>query len=126
VNWQINQPEIVKEVRAAFDRYEKALVENDVATLDALFWDSAHTVRYGVAEELYGYDAIRNFRASRPAADLRRNLTNVAIATFGSDFAAVSCEFRRSESGLRGRQMQTWARTADGWKVVAAHVSLSR
>ena len=126
MHWQINQPEIVKEVGAAFERYERALLENDVATLDALFWDSPHTVRYGVTEELYGYDAIRNFRAGRPAVDLRRELIKVAIATHGNDFATVNCEFRRTDSGLRGRQTQTWARTPEGWKVIAAHVSLVR
>jgi len=126
VNWKINQPEIVEEVGAAFERYERALVANDVATLNALFWDSPRTVRYGVAEQLYGYDAIRGFRAGRPPVDLQRKLTRVEIATYGDDFATVSCEFRRTESGLRGRQMQTWVRTPGGWKVVAAHVSLAR
>ena len=126
VNWQINQPEVVEEVRAAFERYERALVGNDVATLDALFWNSPHTIRYGAAEELYGHDAIRGFRAVRPPVDLQRELVRVAIATYGGDFATVSCEFLRTASGLRGRQMQTWARTPDGWKVVAAHVSLAR
>jgi hypothetical protein len=126
VNWQINQPEVMEEVRAAFERYERALVGNDVAALDALFWNSPHTIRYGATEELYGHEAIRGFRAGRPPVDLQRELTRVAIATYGGDFATVSCEFRRTESGLRGRQMQTWIRTEEGWKVVAAHVSLIR
>lgn len=121
---EINRPEVLAEVRAAFDRYEAALVANDVAVLDELFWDSPHTIRYGVAEELYGIEAIRGFRAARPPVDLARELTRVAITAYGRDFATASCEFRRLASGRRGRQMQTWIRTARGWRVAAAHVSL--
>ena len=121
---EINRPEVLAEVRAAFERYEAALVANDLAVLDELFWDSPHTIRYGVAEELYGIGAIRGFRAARPPVDLARELTRVVITTYGRDFATASCEFRRLASGRRGRQMQTWIRTARGWRVAAAHVSL--
>jgi hypothetical protein len=121
----VNSPEVVAEVTQAFQRYEKALNDNDIAVLNELFWDSPHTVRYGIAEQLYGYPEIAGFRAARDPAGLRRELTRVAITTFGEDFATASCEFRRASTGRTGRQMQTWARTPQGWKVVAAHVSLS-
>ncbi len=108
-----------------FNRYEKALNDNDVAVLDELFWDSPQVVRYGIREELYGADAIRAFRTNRPAIDLRREITRLAITTFGSDCATASCEYRRFASGRMGRQMQTWIRTPQGWRVAAAHVSLA-
>lgn len=122
---RLNQPETLAEVTAAFERYEKALNDNDVDALNALFFDSPHTVRYGIAEELYGHAAIAAFRAGRPIADLRRALLKVVITTYGSDFATASCEYRRLQTGRRGRQMQTWLRTGAGWKVVAAHVSFA-
>ncbi len=119
---EINAPEVLKEVRAAFFRYEKALVENDVRVLDELFWNSAYTLRYGVAENLYGYAAIAEFRASRPVPALGRELVNTTITTYGRSFATANTEFRRDQ--VHGRQSQTWLRTAEGWRVVAAHVSL--
>ncbi len=107
-----------------FERYEKALNENDQVVLNELFWHSPYTVRYGVAEQLYGYDEIKGFRAARAPIDLRRELLKLVITTYGRDFATASCEYRRLETGRRGRQMQTWMRTPEGWRVVAAHVSL--
>jgi len=121
---QINLPEVAAEVRSAFDRYERALTGNDVETLTQSFWNSPHTIRYGIEEQLYGADEIAAFRAAREPIDLARELTRVVITTFGRDFATVSCEYRRHASGRRGRQMQTWMRTPEGWRVVAAHVSL--
>ena len=121
---QINLPDVLAEVTAQFDRYEKALVSNDVAVLDELFWNSPHTLRYGVTENLYGYDAIRAFRAARPGAGLQRELLKTVISTYGRDFATANVEFRRHGSALPGRQSQTWMRTPDGWRVVSAHVSL--
>lgn len=122
---KVNISRTAKEVTEAFERYEKALNDNDVAVLNELFWDSPHTVRYGIAEQLYGHAEIAGFRAARDPAGLRRELTRVAITTFGEDFATASCEFRRLSNGRTGRQMQTWMRTPQGWKVVAAHVSLA-
>lgn len=120
----INLPAIVAEVTAAFARYETALVSNDVAVLDELFWNSPHTLRYGATENLYGYDAIRAFRAGRPAAGLARDLFHTVITTYGEDFATANTEFRRAGSDRTGRQSQTWMRTPEGWRVVSAHVSL--
>ncbi|MFQ3618255.1 MAG: oxalurate catabolism protein HpxZ [Cyanobacteriota bacterium] len=120
---EINRPDVVAEVTAAFERYEQALVSNDVATLDELFWQSPHTIRYGATENLYGYEAIATFRAGRPTADLRRTLSNTVITTYGSDFATANTEYRRTGSGKTGRQSQTWMRTLEGWRVVCAHVS---
>ena len=120
----VNIPEVVSEVEKNFNEYEKALNENDQAVLNKLFWNSPHTLRYGIAEQLYGYEAIKGFRAGRPAIDLRRDLLKVVITTYGRDFATASCEYKRLVTGRLGRQMQTWMRTADGWRVVAAHVSL--
>lgn len=119
---QINLPEVVAEVQAVFERYETALVSNDVAVLDELFWNSPQTVRYGVTENLYGYDAIAAFRSVRSAAGLARTLQNTVVTTYGTDFATVNTEFQRP--GQAGRQSQTWMRTPAGWKVVAAHISL--
>ena len=120
----INRPEVVAEVGAVFVRYEHALVHNDVATLDDLFWDSPHTVRYGTGENLYGYDAIRAFRAARPAAGLEREILRTQITTYGDRFATTHIEFHRIGSERSGRQTQTWWKTPEGWRVVSAHVSL--
>lgn len=121
---QINQPQVHAEVSAAFYRYEAALVSNDVAVLDALFWHDPRTVRLGAGENLYGIDEIRTFRAARPAAGLQRTLRNTLITTFGNDYAVCSTEFTREGSDRIGRQQQTWIRFADGWRIVAAQVSL--
>ena len=120
----INLPDVLADVSTAFDRYERALVGNDVAVLDELFWDSPHTLRYGATENLQGYDAIKKFRAARPAVGLARELVNTVITTYGRDFATANTEFRRLGSDKSGRQSQTWVRTHAGWRVVAAHVSL--
>lgn len=121
---EINLPDVVAEVQAVFDRYEQALVTNDVAVLDELFWHSPHTLRYGVGENLYGYEAIAAFRAARPAQGLARELLRTVITTYGRDVATANVEFRREGSTRTGRQSQTWLRTPAGWRVVAAHVSL--
>ena len=121
----INLPDVKAEVEAAFARYEAALVSNDVDTLQALFWDSTHTIRYGIGENLYGYDEIGAFRAARSPVGLMRTTSRTVITTFGRDFATASTLFHRETApGKVGRQMQTWARTPDGWRVVAAHVSV--
>jgi hypothetical protein len=121
---QVNIPEVLAEVEAQFDRYEQALVTNDVAVLDELFWVSPLTLRYGAGENLYGYDAIREFRQGRPAVNLEREVTARRVTTFGHDFAVANIEFRRASSTRIGRQSQSWVRTPEGWRVVAAHVSL--
>jgi len=121
---EINLPDVLAEVTAVCDRYEQALVTNDVAVLDELFWNSPHTVRYGATENLYGDEAIRAFRAARPAQGLARTVLKTVITTYGRDFATADIEFQRASSARPGRQSQTWMRTPDGWRVVAAHVSL--
>jgi hypothetical protein len=121
---EINLPEVVAQVSSEFARYEKALTSNDVAVLDELFWDSPHTLRYGAGENLYGYEAIRAFRAGRPAQGLSREVLRTVITTYGHDMATANIEFRREGSDRIGRQSQTWVRTPAGWRVVAAHVSL--
>ena len=122
---EINLPAVRAEVEAAFARYEAALVTNDVATLQALFWHSAHTIRYGIAENLYGSSEIAAFRAARSPVGLARRISRTVITTYGRDFATASTLFERDTApGKIGRQMQTWARMPEGWRVVAAHVSL--
>ena len=121
---EINLPEVLAEMTAAFARYEDALVNNKVEVLDELFWDSALTVRYGAAENLLGIDAIRAFRIARPAVGLARRLSNTVITTYGRDFATAMTEFHRYGSTRHGRQSQTWVRLPQGWRVVAAHVSV--
>jgi hypothetical protein len=120
----INDPAVLAEVEAVFARYEDALVNNRVEVLDELFWRSPHTVRYGATENLIGYDAIAAFRAARSAAGLARTLSHTVITTFGCDCATTMTEFRREGSTAVGRQSQTWVRLPEGWRVVAAHVSL--
>ena len=120
---EINLPDVVAEVTAAFSRYEDALVTNRIDVLDELFWPSPATVRYGAGENLVGIDAIRAFRAARPSAGLTRTLAATVITTFGRDFATAMTEFRREGNAAIGRQSQTWVRLPAGWRVVAAHVS---
>lgn len=121
----IDLPEVVAEVRDAFARYEEALVSNDVATLDALFRDDPRTIRYGATENLYGYGEIKSFRAARSPQGLARTLSRTVITTYGRNFAVASTLYNRpSNAGKIGRQMQTWVKFPEGWRVVAAHVSL--
>jgi hypothetical protein len=121
----INEPDVLAEVNAVFMIYETALVTNDVDTLDTLFWNSPHTLRYGGGENLYGYDEIAAFRAGRSPAGLARTIERTVITTYGRDFATANTLFRRDNApGKIGRQSQTWLRTPEGWKVVAAHVSI--
>ena len=122
---EIDIPTVRAEVEAAFRRYETALVSNDVETLDALFLAQPTTIRYGGAENLYGIEAIRAFRLGRSPAGLARTLSDTVITSYGNDFAVASTLFRRDNApGRVGRQMQTWVRTPEGWKVAAAHVSV--
>lgn len=122
---EIDIPEIVAEVTAEFRRYEQALVSNDVETLDSLFHDDSRTLRYGGGENLYGYDAIKAFRAARSAAGLSRSLGRTVITAYGRDAAVASTLFYRNTApGKVGRQMQTWVRFPQGWRIVAAHVSV--
>jgi len=121
----IDLPEVVAEVTAQFARYEQALVTNDVAVLDGLFRNDARTLRYGIAENLYGYGEISSFRAARSPAGLMRKTARTVITTYGRDTAVASTLFYRdSAQGRIGRQMQTWVRFPEGWRIVAAHVSI--
>ncbi|SRR5258705_8857244 len=123
---EIDLPDVLGEVRAAFERYETALVSNDVATLGALFRNDPRTIRYGMAENLYGYEEITAFRAARSPVGLARTRSKTVITTYGRDFAVASTLFHRPSAGAGriGRQMQTWVRFEDGWRIVAAHVSV--
>jgi len=121
----LNDPAVHAEVSALFGAYERALVTNDVDALDGFFLDSPTTVRYGAGENLYGIDAIRAFRAARSPVGLDRALESTTITTYGADCAVASTLFRRASApGKVGRQMQTWVRFAQGWRIVAAHVSI--
>lgn len=120
----INKPEALAELEAAFAEYERAFVSNDVDTLDRLFWNSPHTLRYGAGENLYGYEAIKAFRGARPSNNLARTVLRRSVVSVGRDFGVTNIEFSRSTTDRIGRQSQTWVRFADGWKVISAHVSL--
>jgi hypothetical protein len=122
---EIDLPEVLAEVTVQFQRYEKALVNNDVAVLDELFRKGKQTLRYGIGENLYGYDAIMAFRAARSPVGLLRKTDKTVITTYGRDTAVASTLFYRDAwAGSKvGRQMQTWIRFPEGWKIVAAHVS---
>ncbi|HUO00938.1 MAG TPA: oxalurate catabolism protein HpxZ [Bradyrhizobium sp.] len=122
---QVDLPEVVAEVSEQFARYEKALVTNDIAVLDGLFRDDPRTLRYGIGENLYGYEAIMAFRAARSPVGLMRRTAKTVITAYGRDCAVASTLFYRdTASGKVGRQMQTWVRFPEGWKIVAAHVSV--
>jgi hypothetical protein len=120
----IDIPAVKAEVEAAFDRYEAALVGNDVPVLDELFWESPFTVRFGATENLFGAAEIAAFRAGRSPVGLQREILRRSITTYGTDFATASITFRRAGSARVGRQQQSWVRFPEGWRVVAAHVSL--
>jgi hypothetical protein len=121
---EINRPEIVAEVTAAFMRYEEALNTNDVAVLNELFRDAPYTLRYGLAEELHSHAQIAAFRGARIPPG-RRIISNTVVTTFGRDFATASTEFRRPGQTRNGRQQQSWVRFPEGWRIGAAHVSFS-
>ena len=120
----INLPHVLAEVEHHFKRYEIALTTNDTEVLDELFWHSPYTVRLGAGENLYGIEEIQAFRASRPAANLDRSLRNTVITTYGEEMAVCSTEFTRDNTRKIGRQQQTWIKFPQGWRIVAAHVSL--
>lgn len=122
---QVDLPDVLAEVTAQFERYEKALVSNDVAVLDELFRNDPRTLRYGGGENLYGYKEIMAFRAARSPIGLGRRIDRTLITTYGRDMAVASTLFYRDTMvGKVGRQMQTWVRFPEGWKIVAAHVSV--
>jgi hypothetical protein len=121
----VDDPETMAEVEAEFAAYERALVTNDVAALDRFFLERDAAIRYGATENLYGYEAIKAFRAARPAVGLARRLEKTRIVTYGRDCAIAATLFRRdSAPGKIGRQMQTWIRCPEGWRIVAAHISV--
>jgi hypothetical protein len=124
MEYAIDLPDVLAEVTAVFARYEAALTGNQLAVLDELFWDSPRTVRYGIGENLHGYDAIRAYRLARPSAGLQRELHHTVITTYGRDYATANTEFTREGVGSVGRQSHTWLRLPQGWRIVAAHVSL--
>lgn len=122
----VNDPGVVEEIAELYPRYERALVGNDVTVLDAMFWRSPHAMRFGVNENLYGIEEIDEFRRERPGTGLARRLIRTDIATFGRDYASVTIEFERrvNDRPVYGRQSQVWVRMPEGWRIVAAHVSV--
>ena len=122
---EIDLPEVVVELKATFERYEQALVSNDVATLNEIFHNDSRTIRYGTSENLYGYAEIAAFRGSRSPIGLARALSRTVISSYGRDYATASTLYHRASAPAKiGRQMQTWVRFTEGWRVVAAHVSM--
>ncbi len=120
----LNLPDVLEEVRQAFAGYEAALMANDLAALDAFFWQSPLVIRFGPGQNLYGIEAIAAFRTARVGGSPKRVLSNTVITTFGRDFASANTEFYRENTDVPGRQSQSWARLAEGWRVVSAHVSM--
>lgn len=120
---EIDVPDVVAEVTAAFQRYERALVANDIPVLEELFWKSPLTVRYSITDNAHGHAEISASRHARPPGDFARTLERTVITTYGHDFATANTEFRRTTSGRAGRQSQTWVRMPEGWRIVSAHVS---
>ncbi|MDX2270974.1 MAG: oxalurate catabolism protein HpxZ [Cyanobacteriota bacterium] len=121
----INRPDVVAELTALYDQYEKALCSNDIATMTHLFWDSPHVVRFGATENLYGSEELAAFRQHRPAIHLEREILKLQVVSFGETSASITLEFRRVVNGQPrlGRQSQMWQKLAEGWKIVSAHVS---
>jgi hypothetical protein len=122
----IDDPATLAEVTAAFERYEAALMANDIAVLDELFWVSPKVLRYGVGEALYGTEEIQAFRKARPGGSPQRSIVRKSITSFGTDFATANIEFVREGGGATGRQSQTWVKMPEGWRLVAAHISFQR
>jgi Protein of unknown function (DUF3225) len=120
----INIPEIVAEVRAAFERYESALQNNDIPVMEEMFWNNTATTRYGIGENLYGWQEISNFRRSGKLGKFRRTLINTVITTYGRDFATANTEYQRDGEEFSGRETKTLMRTEEGWRIVSAHASL--
>lgn len=123
-SYPVNLPEVVAEVRAVFDRYEAALTANDVPVLEELFQNAPETTRYGVGENLYGWEAISAFRRARCTGPFRRRLMRTLITTYGRDFATANTEYQRDGHDRPGRETKTMLRTPQGWRIVSAHVSL--
>jgi hypothetical protein len=121
---RVNDPQVLAEVTEAFEAYERALMANDLEQLDALFWESPLTVRFGPGQNLYGIEAIRAFRVARVGGSPQRVLSHTVITTFGADFATANTEFQRAGAARPGRQSQAWSRTDQGWRIVSAHISL--
>jgi hypothetical protein len=123
---RINDPETLAELESLYPHYEAALVTNNVDTLTRMFWASPHAMRFGVAENLYGIDEIEAFRKARPATNLARTVRRLDVVTFGKDCGSVTLEFERTVNGktILGRQSQVWVRLPEGWRIVAAHVSI--
>lgn len=123
---QINDADVIAELKSLYADYETALVSNDAETLTKMFWASPHAMRFGVTENLYGADEIAAFRKGRAPANLARTVRRLDIVAFGRDFGSVTLEFERVVNGktISGRQSQVWVRLPDGWRIVAAHVSL--
>jgi hypothetical protein len=120
---EINRPEVVAEIAAAVEQYERALSANNIERLNDWFWKSPQTVRFGLGENLYSHEAIASFRAARRPSNLHRRDTKSVITTFGREFAAVSVAFEQGDPPRAGRMSQSWVRCAEGWRIVAAHVS---
>ncbi|MGE3876266.1 MAG: oxalurate catabolism protein HpxZ [Parvibaculaceae bacterium] len=121
---KINEAGVVAEVTAVFERYEAALLANDIPVLEELFWNSPHTTRYGVGENLYGWDSISAFRRARQTGPFRRRLMKTIVTTYGPDFATANTEYEREGHHRPGRETKTLMRTPHGWRIVSAHVSL--
>jgi Protein of unknown function (DUF3225) len=120
----INLPDIISEVRVVFDRYECALQANDIPVMEELFWNDPATTRYGVGENLRGWQSISDFRRSGKLGEFRRTLFNTIITTYGRDFATANTEYQREGEAKTGRETKTLMRTENGWRIVSAHASL--
>ena len=122
----INDPAVLTEVSVAFDAYEVALMTNDIEAMDALFWHCPLTVRYGAGDAQYGIDEIREFRKARAGGSPQRKVIRRSVTAFGSHFAVTNIEFIREDSPAIGRQSQSWTKFPEGWRVVSAHISLTK
>jgi hypothetical protein len=121
----LDRPDIADEIRAAFDAYERALLVNDIVAMNGWFWNDERVIRFGLAEEQYGFESVAAWRATAPPVPANRQVTRVRVQVFGDDVASVDCEFRNGDDASAGRQSQMWIRTDAGWRIARAHVSMN-
>jgi ketosteroid isomerase-like protein len=118
----LDRADVVAEVRAAFEAYEAALVAHDLAALDAAFWADPRVVRFGIADDQVGADAIAAWRRAAGPVTPGRALHDTKVTAFGTDLAIVTTKFTDDARGV-GRQSQVWMRIERRWRIVGAHVS---
>lgn len=121
---EIGRADVIAEVTAAFEDYERALVGNDVPHILSFFAPGA--VRFGIADQQTGLEEQARWRLAQPPLPPGRRLKDTDVQAYGADTAVVTTLFGYPGSDVLGRQTQTWVRLPEGWRIVTAHVSEPR